>query len=136
MKFCRTKIDASGLAQYTHFDAHPFPEEAGWVNSAPPKDGVLHRWDAAMLAWTEIEPPPKPGLVWGAGGWVDPATSAEKWDQVRTQRNQLLSLSDWTQLPDVPLATKEAWAIYRQALRDITLQQDPFNIVWPVPPGS
>jgi hypothetical protein len=55
---------------------------------------------------------------------------------VRAQRNARLSASDWTQLPDVPLATKEAWAAYRQALRDVTLQSDPFAIDWPVAPGS
>jgi len=54
---------------------------------------------------------------------------------VRAQRNARLSASDWTQLPDVPLATKEAWAAYRQALRDVTLQPDPFAIIWPVSPG-
>ena len=57
------------------------------------------------------------------------------WATVRKNRNNLLVDTDWTQLPDVPLATKEAWATYRQALRDITDQPDPFNIVWPVPPG-
>jgi len=60
---------------------------------------------------------------------------AAAWSAVRSRRNQLLQESDWTQLPDVPIATKEAWAEYRQALRDITEQPDPFNIVWPVPPG-
>jgi hypothetical protein len=34
----------------------------------------------------------------------------------------------------VPLATKEAWATYRQALRDITTQTDPFELNWPVTP--
>jgi hypothetical protein len=53
---------------------------------------------------------------------------------VRVQRDALLKASDWTQLPDVPLTTKEAWATYRQALRDITSQHDPFNIIWPVAP--
>jgi hypothetical protein len=37
----------------------------------------------------------------------------------RGKRDKLLRDSDWTQLPDVPLATKEAWATYRQALRDL-----------------
>ena len=55
--------------------------------------------------------------------------------QLRFHRDVLLAQSDWTQLPDVPIATKEAWAVYRQALRDITLQADPFNIVWPVAPA-
>ena len=66
--------------------------------------------------------------------WVDPRTEQTQWPVVRSQRNALLSASDWTQLPDVPLATKETWAIYRQALREITDQSDPFNIVWPVQP--
>jgi hypothetical protein len=29
------------------------------------------------------------------------------------------------------LVDKTAWATYRQALRDITKQADPFNIAWP-----
>ena len=58
---------------------------------------------------------------------------AEQWALVRRQRNQLLLDSDWTQLADSP-ADKTAWAAYRQALRDITQQADPFNLVWPVAP--
>lgn len=57
-----------------------------------------------------------------------------QWEKVKRLRLEMLQASDWTQLPDVPLATKEAWAAYRQALRDVTLQPDPFNIVWPQPP--
>lgn len=42
------------------------------------------------------------------------------------------------QLTDAPVSDTEAqqWASYRQALRDITTQSDPFNIQWPVPPGA
>ena len=54
---------------------------------------------------------------------------------MRSSVDALLAQSDWTQLPDVHLATKETWAIYRQALRDVPEQSDPFNIVWPVAPG-
>jgi hypothetical protein len=56
------------------------------------------------------------------------------WPTIRTRRDALLAQSDWTQLPDVPLEDKAAWAIYRQALRDVTEQPDPHNIVWPTPP--
>jgi len=52
---------------------------------------------------------------------------------VRSQRNQLLKDSDWTQIAD-STADKTAWATYRQALRDFTLQTDPFAIVWPDQP--
>ena len=55
-------------------------------------------------------------------------------DSVRITRNQLLKDSDWTQIADVPV-NKDAWAIYRQELRDITNQEGfPFNIVWPTQP--
>ena len=64
--------------------------------------------------------------------WEDPRTHQTQWPMVRAERDAKLAASDWTQLPDVPLATKEAWAVYRQALRDITNQPDPFNITWPV----
>jgi hypothetical protein len=67
----------------------------------------------------------------------------ETWDlsiedlkvEITTKRNSLLAASDWTQLPDVPQATKDAWAQYRQALRDITEQSGyPTNVVWPTSP--
>jgi len=54
------------------------------------------------------------------------------WRVVRQQRDQLLTLSDWTQLPDVPVILKLDWVVYRQALRDITLQSDPLAITWPI----
>lgn len=58
----------------------------------------------------------------------------EKWFSVRSDRNGLLAASDWSQLPDVPV-DKQVWAKYRQALRDVTKQPDPFAIVWPVEPA-
>jgi len=66
--------------------------------------------------------------------WVDPRTNDTQWVVVRNQRDQLLAASDWTQLPDVTIETKSAWATYRQQLRDITNQPDPFNITWPTSP--
>jgi len=69
---------------------------------------------------------------------VEPKTEQElkeriknEWTTIRQQRNRLLSESDWTQLADSP-ADKDKWAVYRQELRDITTQEDPFSIVWPV----
>lgn len=57
-----------------------------------------------------------------------------KWDEIREIRNELLKECDWTQLADIPSETKQNWTTYRQNLRDITNQTDPFNIVWPVKP--
>ena len=54
---------------------------------------------------------------------------------VRNYRNLQLAASDWTQLPDVDLANKWDWAVYRQQLRDMMAQnEDPKLIVFPTPP--
>jgi len=73
---------------------------------------------------------------WTVNDWdqeaIDAATTAE-WAIVRNLRNQKLSETDWTQVADSPV-DQILWATYRQELRDITLQSDPFNIIWPTKP--
>jgi len=55
-------------------------------------------------------------------------------EEVRTQRDALLSQSDWTQVPDAPV-DQQAWAEYRQALRDLPQQAGfPTEITWPAKP--
>jgi hypothetical protein len=49
------------------------------------------------------------------------ATNEQKWDQIKLWRNYELSRTDWTQVADSPV-DKEAWAIYRQLLRDLPQQ--------------
>jgi hypothetical protein len=74
--------------------------------------------------------------------WIQTnATEAEiayrlenQWEEIRVQRNQLLSECDWTQLTDVSTEIKQNWVEYRQSLRDITSQSNPFNITWPTKP--
>ena len=57
-------------------------------------------------------------------------------EQMRKERNKLLSDSDWTQVSDAPV-DHQAWADYRQALRDVP-QQDgfPSEVEWPTPPQA
>jgi hypothetical protein len=49
------------------------------------------------------------------------ATNDQKWEQIKLWRNAELKATDWTQLADAP-TDKEAWAEYRQALRDLPAQ--------------
>ena len=59
------------------------------------------------------------------------AKDAEQAKSIRTQRNQLLAESDWTQLADAPV-DKTVWSVYRQSLRDISSQKGfPWDVVWP-----
>lgn len=82
--------------------------------------------------------------IWNRAWVVSDASADEitqrteaQWGRVRAKRNAKLAACDWTQLSDTPLSLelKIQWREYRQALRDITLQTDPFNIVWPQEPA-
>lgn len=67
------------------------------------------------------------------GVWVLNTRLIKK--RISIKRNKKLADTDWTQLPDVPITTKQAWATYRQNLRDITDQEGyPNNIIWPQEP--
>ena len=85
------------------------------------------------------------------GSWVEewistPATPEQiaerteaKANEVRLQRNQLLTDCDWTQLPDAPLDAdaKLAWQLYREALREVPEQAGfPWDVQWPTEPAS
>jgi hypothetical protein len=62
-----------------------------------------------------------------------------KADLYKQGRLELLAKSDWTQLPDSPLSPelKQAWADYRQALRDVPQQPGwPETINIPLEPGQ
>lgn len=59
------------------------------------------------------------------------------WADLRARRNQLLAACDWTQLVDTHMSQdrKEAWAEYRQALRDLPeTATDPTQVNWPLDP--
>ena len=65
--------------------------------------------------------------------WVD-GEAARKWITIRLKRNQLLAESDWRAMPDAPTMT-DAWATYREALRNLpSTQSDPDDIVFPTEP--
>ena len=63
-------------------------------------------------------------------------------EELRTYRDDELSTSDWTQVPDGPLdsTTKAAWATYREKLRDLPSDaKAPFwfdDSDWPLAPGQ
>jgi hypothetical protein len=68
----------------------------------------------------------------------------QRWiNNIRGQRDARLAGSDWTQLPDVDLTEqqKQAWAQYRQQLRDImdtvpSVIDENYQPTWPVPPSQ
>ena len=58
---------------------------------------------------------------------------ADKWENVRSQRNQKLAETDYLALSDNTLA--DNMKTYRQELRDDPKQSDQYNITWPTKPA-
>ncbi len=76
-------------------------------------------------------PPPKKGKIrlWDGLSWsYDEITAKAK---TREQRTDRLSATDWTQLADVPKATRDKWKPYRKSLRDITETNAWPFVEWP-----
>ena len=68
----------------------------------------------------------------------DPDDRPDEWliQRMRVQRDRLLRLSDYTQLPDSTVASVAAWATYRQQLRDFPASWTPADTVdFPDPPA-
>jgi hypothetical protein len=64
----------------------------------------------------------------------DAGENDRKAAEVRLERNTKLAATDWTQIADAT-ADKQAWATYRQALRNISTQAEfPNNVTWPTQP--
>lgn len=104
---------------------------------------VADLWEVPSLTAYEgitlISAPDDIGLGWSYDNGVftapaDESTDEEKAALARKKRDVLLTQSDWTQVADAPV-DQAAWAVYRQALRDIPAQEGfPGEIIWPVTP--
>tara|TARA_R110000803_G_C11961325_1_gene318750 strand:+ start:711 stop:1124 length:414 start_codon:yes stop_codon:yes gene_type:complete len=63
--------------------------------------------------------------------WVWEANLDAYWAGLRIRRSLLLVSCDWTQVADAPV-DRDAWATYRQQLRDLPENTtDPRNPIWP-----
>ena len=61
------------------------------------------------------------------------ALTDQKWIAIRLERDRRLQITDWRASSDLTLS--DDWKTYRQALRDVPTQSDPYNIAWPTEPS-
>lgn len=87
--------------------------------ATPP--GMGYRWHVPTADWVEI-----------------PKNVEELWLTVRYQRDKLIAATDWRTTRSIVEKRRlhPAWADYRNALRDITLQPNPADITWPEVPTA
>lgn len=114
---------------YSYKGAYPYPL---------PKNMKGYDINDFMLAGAKPELSPGQFLDWSGTDWVvRNANQAEidfKWVDVRIERNKKLADSDVYVIRAYENGepVSENIKVYRQALRDVTQQPDPFNIVWPI----
>ena len=95
------------------------------------------------LKWVDCDDSVKVNWTYNGSTFADEDTrttsqkTAAEWDLVRVNRTNLLKESDWTQGADSPLtdSKKAEWVTYRQSLRNIPTQSDPYTITWPTKPS-
>lgn len=105
------------------------PEHAGvplpayWTDQGYPVTAGLqptaaHRFDYTLLKWVVDED--------------------QAWGLVRSKRDTLIAATDWRATRSIVEKRRlhPAWAGYRNALRDVTLQPNPDDITWPVVPTA
>ena len=104
-----------------------FDKNTYWWNGSmwrvrPTQPSIHHEWNAEQVAWQ--------------------INSESLWTEIRKLRNAHLTKCDWTQINDAPLteSQKAEWSTYRQALRDIPLNNPNVEFVadvnWPTPPTN
>jgi hypothetical protein len=74
-------------------------------------------------------------IIYPADAEVTEALREDARDVLREIREPLLVDADWmVQRAEDQGGDVSAWRAYRQALRDVTAQPDPLNVVWPTKP--
>lgn len=118
---------------YSYKGAYPYPL---------PKD--MSKYDITDFLLAPTKPVLLAGQVleWNVTDWFvrepNSAETAIQWTAVRKVRDKLLADSDiyvvraYEKGEPVPQETVD----YRQALRDVTKQPNPFDITWPTPPSN
>ena len=110
-----------------------------------PNDALLADWDVYPYTvqdqptvdyMTQTLTPAALAQVSGAWtqGWeVSNLPTEDAGRNIRRQRDNLLSKTDWMALSDNTMTPE--WSSYRQSLRDITAQEGfPFSVDWPAKP--
>jgi hypothetical protein len=97
-------------------------------------------WNFETEEWATRPTQPSYYHTWEDGTWR--FQSEPFWAAMRNKRDEALSKSDWSQLPDAPLSeeAKLQWKEYRQSLRDLPENSLTVTMLagisWPTPPAT
>lgn len=112
----------------------PLSAISEWCSVNLASDPAMSSDDATLTIYANLS---AAELVQLQTALVDGSIGQHTWREIRAERDRLLAASDWTQNADSPLALsqREAWATYRQQLRDVPgMFARPDDVVWPDAP--
>lgn len=110
-----------------------FQQDRGyWQTTNEPSQDIFAGYPAGTI---EVPLRPVGDFKWDGSEWVEQPPDLDALAKsARAKRDRLLARSDWTQVADAPV-DQQAWAAYRQSLRDITQQAGfPNDVTWPTHP--
>lgn len=104
--------------------------------------GLPFKWDAIKDELIAFDNPNTAPLVEIIDNVILEYAEKVMWQQLRSERNQLLTQTDWRMTSDYPGTNQAEWQTYRQALRDLPENCTPaldkngnlINVNWPTPP--
>ena len=94
-------------------------------------DGWCIPFDEANTMYQEY-------LEWVAAGNTAEAADGLTWNDIRSQRDDILRETDWTMTTGATVDQAQ-WAAYRQNLRDLPQtykDKTPDDVVWPTQPST
>lgn len=108
------EIDSDGVAIGGVYQKISGTDPDEWINWVPMSGG-------SQIGW-----------MWSGSSWSPPLDILVSLEEIRTERDRLLTESDWTQSRDVIMSNDTEWQAYRQALRDMPSSYVPTVYpVWP-----
>lgn len=127
---CYLYLNLSNCGIPADVQALQWQGSSGWIEFTDSRDNQqitqLPAWvNACVAKWDERDYEEKN---------PPPPTTEQIITQNEAKAKKLLADSDWTQLPDVPLANKNDWETYRTSLREIATHPT-LDPVWPVKPS-
>jgi hypothetical protein len=102
-------------------------ENSGWIEFDTP---IPNEDITSLPAWAEACL-----QVWDVANTPIPPTPEQIIADNKKKAEHLLLDSDWAVLPDVPLANKDEWEVYRSALRQIAITPT-LDPIWPTKPQN
>lgn len=104
------------------------------LNYPSPAPAEWFEWDLENETWVNLLTPEEQSEA-------EAQLLESQFKVLRSERDQRLLTSDWSETPSAERRLSpelfEAWAAYRQALRDLPeVTADPSKPVWPTPPKS